>query len=86
MRQVASLRLNKDLENRLDHLAETTGRTKTFYIRQLIEDHIDELEDRYIAESRLENPADRLTSKKMRQELGLVVRIAHRSKAYKKPV
>ena len=68
---VASLRLTKELENRLDHLAETTGRTKTFYIRQLIEDHIDELEDRYIAESRLENPADRLTSKKMRQELGL---------------
>lgn len=68
---VTSLRLNKELEYRLDHLAETTGRTKTFYIRQLIEDHIDELEDRYIAESRLENPADRLTSKKMRQELGL---------------
>lgn len=68
---MASLRLTKELENRLDHLAETTGRTKTFYIRQLIEDHIDELEDRYIAESRLEHPADRLTSKKMRRELGL---------------
>lgn len=83
---MASLRLNKELENRLDHLAQTTGRTKTFYIRQLIEDHIDELEDRYIAESRLEKPADRLTSKKIRQELGLVVRIGHRSKVYKKPV
>ena len=68
---MASLRLNKELESRLDRLAEITGRTKTFYIRQLIEDHIDELEDRYIAEFRLENPADRLTSKKMRQELGL---------------
>ena len=68
---MASLRLNRELEDRLDHLAQTTGRTKTFYIRELIEDHIDELEDRYIAESRLENPADRLTSKKMRQELGL---------------
>ena len=67
---MASFRLNKELENRLEHLAQTTGRTKTFYIRQLIEDHIDDLEDRYIAESRLENPADRLTSKKMRQELG----------------
>ena len=68
---MASLRLTKELENRLDHLAQTTGRTKTFYIRQLIEGHIDELEDRYIAESRLEHPADRLTSKKMRRELGL---------------
>ena len=68
---MASLRLDKELENRLDHLAKMTGRTKTFYIRQLIEQHIDELEDRYIAESRLENPADRLTSKKMRKDLGL---------------
>ena len=72
---MASLRLNKELENRLDHLAQTTGRTKTFYIRQLIEDHIDELEDRYLAETRLENPAGRLTSKKMRRELGLVVHV-----------
>lgn len=68
---MASLRLNKEPETGLDHLAETTGRTKTFYIRQLIEDHIDELEDRSIAESGLENPAGRLTGKKMRQELGL---------------
>jgi RHH-type rel operon transcriptional repressor/antitoxin RelB len=68
---MASLRLDKELENRLDHLARMTGRTKTFYIRQLIEQHIDELEDRYIAESRLENPADRLTSNEMRKDLGL---------------
>ena len=81
---MASLRLNKELENRLDRLAETTGRTKSFYIRRLIEDHIDELEDRYIAESRLEKPAVRLRSNKMRQELGLGR--AHRSKVYKKPV
>ena len=68
---MASLRLDKELETRLDHLAEITGRTKTFYIKQLIEDHIGELEDRYIAEYRLEKPADRLSGKNMRQELGL---------------
>ena len=68
---MASLRLSQELENRLDHLAEITGRTKTFHIRQLIEEHIDELEDRYVAEARLENPAERLSSKKMRQEVGL---------------
>ncbi len=68
---MASIRLKKELENRLDHLAEVTGRTKTFYILQLIEGHIDELEDRYIAEHRLETPTERLTSQKMREELGL---------------
>ncbi len=68
---MASLRLGKDLETRLDHLAEKTGRTKTFYIRKLLEEHIDELEDRYIAEQQLETPATRLSSEQMRQELGL---------------
>lgn len=68
---MATLRLSKELENRLNQLAEITGRTKTFYIRMLVEEHIDELEDRYIAEQRLENPIKRLSSQEMRQELGL---------------
>jgi len=68
---MASLRLGEELESRLDQLAASTGRTKTFYIKQLIEEHIEELEDRYIAEQRLENPAKRLSSEAMRQELGL---------------
>ena len=68
---MTSLRLDKEIENRLANLAKATGRTKTFYIRKLIEEHIDDLEDRYIAEKRLENPAKRLTSKEMRQKLGL---------------
>ena len=68
---MASLRLGDELESRLDHLAKITGRTKTYYIRMLIEDHLDDLEDRFIAEQRLENPAERLSSKQIRQELGL---------------
>ncbi len=68
---MASLRLGDKLENRLNHLAEITGRTKTYYIRMLIEDHIDDLEDRFIAEQRLEKPVERLSSKQMRQKLGL---------------
>lgn len=68
---MTSVRLSPELEARLEHLAALTGRTKTFYIRQLLEEHIDELEDRYIAEHRLENPDERLTSQQVRQELGL---------------
>jgi len=68
---MASLRLDKEIENRLDNLAAVTGRTKTFYIRRLIEDHIDELEDRYIAEARLEDPKERLSSEDIRQTLEL---------------
>lgn len=68
---MASLRLGEELERRLDLLAASTGRTKTFYIKQLIEEHIDELEDRYIAEQRLENQGKRLSSQEMREKLGL---------------
>ncbi len=46
-----------------------TGQTKTFYLRQLLEDRIYELKDRYIAKQRLENPTERLTSQQMRRPL-----------------
>jgi len=46
-----SLRLDPDVERRLDALARITGRTKTFYVRELIEENLEDLEDRYIAEA-----------------------------------
>ncbi|MGZ8253197.1 MAG: type II toxin-antitoxin system RelB family antitoxin [Methylophilaceae bacterium] len=48
-----AIRLPEDLEKRLDTLAKLTGRTKTFYARQAIEQHLDDLEDLYLAEQRL---------------------------------
>ena len=48
-----AIRLPEDLEKRLDNLAKLTGRTKTFYARQAIEQHLDDLEDIYLAEQRL---------------------------------
>jgi RHH-type rel operon transcriptional repressor/antitoxin RelB len=48
-----AIRLPEDLEKRLENLAKRTGRTKTFYARQAIEQHLDELEDIYLAEQRL---------------------------------
>lgn len=49
-----SIRLDPDTEQRLNHLAEVTGRTKAFYLRKLIEDHLEEIEDTYLAEQALE--------------------------------
>ena len=48
-----AVRLPKEIESRLDNLAKLTGRTKTFYVREAILDHLEDLEDIYIAEKRL---------------------------------
>ena len=48
-----SLRLPDDLSARLGHLAEVTGRSKTFYMIEAIKEHIEDLEDLYLAEQRL---------------------------------
>jgi len=48
-----AIRLPADIENRLNVLAKATGRTKTFYAREAILEHLDDLEDLYLAEQRL---------------------------------
>lgn len=48
-----SLRLPDDLNHRLGELAAKTGRSKTFYMLEAIRDHLDDLEDLYLAEQRL---------------------------------
>lgn len=52
-RPMLALRLPPDLEARLDALAKKTGRTKSFYAREAIIEHIEDLEDLYLAEERL---------------------------------
>jgi RHH-type transcriptional regulator, rel operon repressor / antitoxin RelB len=49
-----AIRLPDKIEKRLDRLAKRTGRTKTYYAREAILQHLDELEDIYLAEKRLE--------------------------------
>ena len=44
MSATLGVRVPDHLRERLDRLAESTGRSKTFYIRQLIEENFDELE------------------------------------------
>lgn len=48
-----SLRLPDDVSRRLQELADRTGRSKTFYMIEAIQEHLDDLEDLYIAEQRL---------------------------------
>lgn len=50
-----AIRIPKALEKRLDNLAKSTGRTKTYYAQQAIIEQLDDLEDLYLAERRLED-------------------------------
>jgi RHH-type rel operon transcriptional repressor/antitoxin RelB len=49
-----SIRLPEEVESRLNQLASLTGRSKTYYIREAIVEHLDDLEDLYLAERELE--------------------------------
>jgi len=49
-----TIRLKPEIEERLDSLVRATNRSKAFYLRRLIEDNFDDLEDVYLAEQRLE--------------------------------
>ena len=66
-----SIRLKPELEERLSRLAHQTSRTKTFYISQIIEENIGDLEDRYLAEARLEMRGKALSSAEARKKLGV---------------
>jgi RHH-type transcriptional regulator, rel operon repressor / antitoxin RelB len=48
-----AIRLPETVEKRLDKLAKRTGRTKTYYAREAILRHLDDLEDIYLAEKAL---------------------------------
>jgi RHH-type rel operon transcriptional repressor/antitoxin RelB len=47
-----AIRLPADIEERLERLAKRTGRTKNYYAKQAILEHIADLEDLHIAEKR----------------------------------
>lgn len=44
-----AIRLPDEIESRLAALASQTGRTKTFYAREAILTHLEDLEDYYLA-------------------------------------
>ena len=70
-----SIRLDEKTERRLDRLAARTGRTKAYYLRELITGGLDELEEAYLAAAALERVrAGRekvYTAEQVRTELGL---------------
>ncbi|MDA7888086.1 TraY domain-containing protein [Akkermansiaceae bacterium] len=66
-----AIRLKPEMEERLAKLAKKTGRTKTFYAREAIEQHLEELEDYYLAAQSLEKSKRTYTPAEVKSELGL---------------
>ena len=70
-----SIRLDPEIELRLDVLAAKTGRAKSYYLRELIEGGLDDLEDFYLADATMERVRkgqERIVSSaQARKELGL---------------
>ena len=49
-----SIRLDPQVEQRLDRLAAKTGRTKAYYLRELVTNGLEDLEDFYRADATME--------------------------------
>jgi RHH-type transcriptional regulator, rel operon repressor / antitoxin RelB len=64
-----ALRLPPELEKRLDSLAKKTGRSKSFYAREAILRHLEDLEDYHLARRRLARKATRVTLEELEREL-----------------
>ena len=63
-----ALRLPPKIEKRLEALARKTGRTKSFYAREAILRHIEDLEDYHLARRRLARKADSVTLEELEKE------------------
>lgn len=67
-----TLKLPADLETRLTNLAEKTHRTKSFYMREALEEYLEEHEDAFLALERLNaKNAEYLSTKELEKRLGL---------------
>ena len=64
-----ALRLPAQIEKRLDSLAKKTGRSKSFYAREAILRHLEDLEDYHLARRRLSRKAARVTLEELEREL-----------------
>lgn len=69
--RVLAIRLDPEIERRLALLAKKTGRTKTYYAREAILEHLEDLEDGYLALERLKKLGRIYTSDEVKRELGL---------------
>jgi RHH-type rel operon transcriptional repressor/antitoxin RelB len=68
---VLTVRLPADLEKRLERLARTTGRSKSYYVREALLQYLEDLEDYHVALKRLEEHLPGIPLEEVARRLGL---------------
>jgi RHH-type transcriptional regulator, rel operon repressor / antitoxin RelB len=66
-----TIRLPEEIEVRLANLATQTGRSKSFIVREAILEHLNEMEDVYLAIDRLEKNGNRWGFEQIEQDSDL---------------
>lgn len=64
-----ALRLPPEIEKRLEILAKKTGRSKSYYAREAILRHLEDLEDYHLARRRLARGGERISLDQLEDEL-----------------
>ncbi len=65
------VRLEPEMEKRLERLAKKTGRTKSYYAKEAIRQYIEDREDSLLADEILNKNEPTFTLEEVRRELGL---------------
>lgn len=65
------IRLEPELEKRLERLAKTTGRSKSYYARLAIQQFLEDREDYLLGIAALERHEPRISLEDLERELGL---------------
>jgi len=66
-----AVRLDPETEDKLNRLAHETGRSKSYYVKQAIENYLEEREDYLLALAVLERDEPRKPIAEVRKDLGL---------------
>ena len=66
-----TIRLETKLERQLEKLAEKTGRSKAYFVREAIKNSLEDRSDYLLALKRLEQAGPRISLEEIERELGL---------------
>lgn len=70
-----AVRLDEEMEGRLNNLASQTNRAKSFYVKQALSEYLDDMEDIYLGKKRLEDlragKDDLVSFEDVKKDLGL---------------